>query len=206
MKKILLSLIVCILMSSLVLAQGQQGIHEPGTGIDNREIKEAGQGSGQGQDNETQGDGQGTQTNTETQQQNQGEETQIKNQIKTKNKIKSGIYTTENGKKIQVQEQSNNRVQLKSGEVSAQTSMEMTQEQTQDRTKLQVKLSNGKNSEVKVMPDIASEKAMERLKKHLRTMPREMEKMNYVKKELIKFGYSPQFYQVAGHRPKKWKD
>ena len=162
MKKILLSLIVCILMSSLVLAQGQQGIHEPGTGIENPEIKEAAQGTGQGLDSETQGEGQGTQTDTETQQQNQGEETQIQNKIQIK--VKSGSYTTENGKQIQVQEQSNNRIQLKSGEVSAQTSMEMTQEQTQNKTKLKVKLSNGKNSEVKVMPDTASEKAIERLR------------------------------------------
>ena len=40
----------------------------------------------------------------------------------------------------------------------------MTQEQTQAGTKLQVKLSNGKNAEVKVMPDTASEKAMEQLR------------------------------------------
>ena len=42
--------------------------------------------------------------------------------------------------------------------------MQMSQEQTQAGTKLQVKLSNGKNAEVKVMPDKASEKAMERLR------------------------------------------
>ena len=40
----------------------------------------------------------------------------------------------------------------------------MTQEQTQTGTKLQVKLSNGKNAEVKVMPDTASEKALEQLR------------------------------------------
>ncbi|MBU1632248.1 MAG: hypothetical protein KJ580_03490 [Nanoarchaeota archaeon] len=175
MKKIFLSLIVCILMISLVLAQGQQGIHEPGTGIENPELKEAGQGTGQGQDNDQEtgqgtGDsseqevGQGVQTNTETQQQNQGEETQIQNQIQTQSRVKSGSYTTENGKQLQIQEQSNNKVQLKSGKASAQTSMEMIKEQAQDKTKLKVKLSNGKNSEVKVMPDTASEKAMERLR------------------------------------------
>lgn len=169
MKKIILCLIVCILMGSLVLAQGQKRVDEAGTGMENSEVKETGQGTGQGmQDDMTtesgQGTGQGVQINTETQQQNQGEETQIQNQIQTQSRVKSGSYTTENGKQVQVQEQSNNKVQLKSGAVSAQTSMEMTQEQTQDRTKLQVKLSNGKNSEVKVMPDTASEKALERLR------------------------------------------
>jgi len=53
MKKILLTLMVCILLSSVVFAAGQsssgsQGIHEPGTGIANPDLKEAGQGTGQG--------------------------------------------------------------------------------------------------------------------------------------------------------------
>ena len=46
MKKILLSLMLCVFMSTLVLAQGQQGIHEPGTGIEDPELKESGQGQG----------------------------------------------------------------------------------------------------------------------------------------------------------------
>lgn len=153
MKQILFFFIICIFVSSLVLAQGQQGIHEPGTGIADPEIKEEGQGTGQG-----------IQVDIETQQQNQDEEPQIQTQIQTQTRVQSGSYMTESGKQIQVQEQSNNRVQLKSGTVSAQTSMEMTQEQTQGQVKLKVKLSNGKNSEVKVMPDTASEKAMERLR------------------------------------------
>ena len=178
MKQIGILAMVLILATSLVFAAGQsssgsQGIHEPGTGIENPEIKESGQGTGQGLQEEVitesgQGTGQGVQTNieteTKTQQQNKGEETQIQNQIQTQSKIRSGEYTSENGKQIQVQEQSNNKVQLKSGAATAQTSMEMTQEQTQDKTKLKVKLSNGVNSEVKVMPDTASEKAMEQLR------------------------------------------
>lgn len=124
---------LCIVMSCLTFAQGQQGIHEPGTG-------------------------QGLQTNTETQEQNNNEETQIMNQIQ--NRIKTGSYTLENGKKIQIQERSNNKLQLKFNEVSAETAMEMVQEQE----KLKVKLSNGKNSEVKVMPETASERALERLR------------------------------------------
>jgi len=154
MKKILLSIVICILASSLVLAQGQ-GIHEPGTGIENPEIKEAGQGTGQGLE---------VNTETETQQQNQGEATLISEQVQTQGKIQAGTYSTANGKQLEVQTQSNNRVQLKSGAVAAETVMEMTQEQTQTGIKLQVKLSNGKNAEVKVMPDTASEKALERLR------------------------------------------
>lgn len=48
MKKIIIALFVVVLMSSMVLAQGQQGIHEPGTGIEDPELREAGQGTGQG--------------------------------------------------------------------------------------------------------------------------------------------------------------
>jgi hypothetical protein len=41
--------------------------------------------------------------------------------------------------------------------------MQMSQEHTQTGTRLQVKLSNGQNSEVKVMPNTASKTALERL-------------------------------------------
>ena len=46
MKKIFLIGMTCILMSSLMLVAGQ--LHEPGTGIENPELREAGQGTGQG--------------------------------------------------------------------------------------------------------------------------------------------------------------
>jgi len=49
MKKLITLLIVLVLASSFVLAQGQQGIHEPGTGLEQPELKEEGQGTGQGQ-------------------------------------------------------------------------------------------------------------------------------------------------------------
>ncbi len=160
-------------MSSLVFAQRQQGIHEPGTGIDNPELAEAGQGTGQGlqEDMMTESGetvGQGVQTSTETQtmtqQQNQGEETQIQNRVQTQSRVRAGEYTSESGKQLRVQEQSNNRMRLEAGSASADTSMELVQEQVQERTRLRVKLSNGKDSEVKVMPDAASEKALERLR------------------------------------------
>ena len=42
--------------------------------------------------------------------------------------------------------------------------MKIVQEQVQNKTKLKVKLSNGRDFEVKIMPDTASEMALERLK------------------------------------------
>ncbi|MBN2367678.1 hypothetical protein JXC34_01570 [Candidatus Woesearchaeota archaeon] len=153
MKKLGLVLFISILMCSLVLAQG---VHEPGTGLADPELKEAAQGTGQGN-----GTGDSVATATATEQQNKGEESQIQNQVAVK--VMTGTYTA-NGKQVQIQEQSSERVQLKVGETSAETTMQMTQLQTQEGTKLSVKLSNGKDAEVKVMPDTASEKALERLR------------------------------------------
>lgn len=59
----------------------------------------------------------------------------------------------------------NNRVELKSGNAKAETGLEIKSEQTADgKTKLKISLSNGRNAEVKIMPDTASEKAFERLR------------------------------------------
>lgn len=75
-----------------------------------------------------------------------------------------GQYTSESGKQFAVQKQSENQLRITSGGVSADCNCNMTQEQDQNRTKLKVRLSNGMNAEVKVMPDTASENALERLK------------------------------------------
>jgi hypothetical protein len=124
----------------------------------------AGQSDGQ-QGTQDAGTGQELMTNTETATQNQGEASQIQTQQQIQ--VQSGSYTTENGKQLQVQEQSNNQVQLTSGGVSAQTTMQMTQTQMQTGAKIQVKLSNGQDSEIKIMPDAASETALTRLRLHV---------------------------------------
>lgn len=155
MKKIIFLSIICFLVVGFVLAEGQQESNKGTTGTDNSETnEESGQGNGEGLQ---------VNTGTGTQQQNEGENSQISNQLQIQSRIKTGNYVAENGEQLQVQEQANNRIKLKSGGISAQTSMEMTQEQLQDKTKLEVKLSNGKNAEIKVMPDTASERAIERL-------------------------------------------
>lgn len=158
MKKIGILALIFILAAYFVFAAGNgsssvQGIHEPGTGIENPEIKEAGQGTGQG-----------LQSNIENQTQNQGEETRLQNQIRTQIRVQSGNYTNENGQQMQIQEQSNNRLQLRVGNVSANCLLNLTQEQVQERTRLKTNLSNGKGAEIKIMPDTASKRAIERLK------------------------------------------
>lgn len=47
-KKIILAMMVLMLAISISLAEGPQGIHEPGTGLANPDTKEAAQGTGQG--------------------------------------------------------------------------------------------------------------------------------------------------------------
>ena len=47
-------------------------------------------------------------------------------------------------------------------------------------------------------------KAIERLKEHTGKMKTETEKLNYIKKELEKYGYEAQFKQRAGFRPQKF--
>ncbi len=46
--------------------------------------------------------------------------------------------------------------------------------------------------------------AIERLKKHMKNFEKEMDKMIYVKEELIKFGYESLHLQKAGFRPQKF--
>ncbi|MBT7496704.1 hypothetical protein HN662_00060, partial [Candidatus Woesearchaeota archaeon] len=48
MKKILLILCITLLLASVAMARQGEGVHEPGTGIENPELKAAG--SGQGMD------------------------------------------------------------------------------------------------------------------------------------------------------------
>ena len=79
-------------------------------------------------------------------------------------KIQAGSYVTPSGGQVQIQAQENSQFSLESGGVHANTNMQMTQEQTQNGTMLRATLSNGRFAEIKVMPDVASEIAMEHLR------------------------------------------
>ncbi len=161
MKKILLSLILCVLVSSVVLAArtGADEQHEV-TDQPGGQPEDSGQPEVTGQPQDS-GNPEGT-IGVQQQTQNQGEDTQIEVQQQTQ--VKSGVLTVQGGKQVQVQVQSNEQTKLRSGSIEARTSMQMTQQQTENGTKLQVKLSNGMNAEIKVMPDVASERALERLR------------------------------------------
>ncbi len=142
MKKIFLSLLLCVLVTSLVFVQGQ-GVQESKKDAAEDTSKPAIQGDQSIKEKD-----------------NGGKVIQVQKN----SRVKTGTLSTADGKEIQIQAQKNYAIQLKSGSVAAKTKMEMTQEESQDGTKLHVKLSNGRNAEVKVMPDTASEKALESLR------------------------------------------
>jgi len=76
-----------------------------------------------------------------------------------------GQYRNAEGQ-VYAMEMSQERMRITAGNFSAQCSEEcnMTQEKVQEQTKLHVALSNGKNAEIKVMPDVAAQKALGRLR------------------------------------------
>jgi len=79
-------------------------------------------------------------------------------------KIMAGNYVGEGGQQIQIEQQTQNKIQLKVNGISADCSLNLTQKQIQNKTRLETELSSGRNAEVKVMPDTASETALQRLR------------------------------------------
>jgi len=163
MKKVMLFLLVGIFLMGLVVAQ-EQGIQ---TG------NSQGDGQGTGNDQIIGGDkdehgclvAAGYSWNESEQKCVRGWETdEARYQEQTQTRVKDGTHTGEGGQMLKVQTQANNRIRLEVGGVSAECVNEIKQEKIQNKTKLYVGLSNGRNAEIKVMPDTASERALERLR------------------------------------------
>lgn len=172
MKKVTIIGILMVLCLSIAYATGPKEMQDtagPQPELISVEMGQAGSGEGQGMaeekgNEETGGEGAGQETETETKEQNQGEETKIQNKVQVQTKLMSGEHIVGEGKKIMVSEQAANRMQIKAGDVAAETGMELMQEQNAGKVMLKTKLSNGKDAEIKIMPDSASEKALERLR------------------------------------------
>lgn len=111
------SIVLALVLASLLIAPsalaanqgagtstGQQGIHEPGTGIANPEVKEQGQGTGQGVANQVE-------SQTQSQTQNQGENTQLQNQNQIQVETQSGSRQGSSAKAIQRRSMIANSVQ-----------------------------------------------------------------------------------------------
>ena len=142
MRKIFLFLAVFLIAISLVLAQGEGNLASS-------------QATGAAQ--EGQGTGNGTQSNLETQ--NQGTDTNLQNREQIR--IQSGNYTNSDGERMQIMR--DGELRIRSGESEANSSLDLIQEQDQNRTRLMVNLSNGRNAEIKIMPNTASATAIARL-------------------------------------------
>jgi hypothetical protein len=93
---------------------------------------------------------------------NAGENQGLGNVIR--NRVKAGVYTSESGKQIRVSEMARDRVRLKVNNVSVECACNLTRERDKNKSQFKMKLSNGRNARVKIMPDKASEKALERLR------------------------------------------
>ena len=83
--------------------------------------------------------------------------------IKKRVMAKAGEHLNHEGKRMLL-EKIHNRIQLRSGNFSADCDCNLTQEQDQNRTRFYTGLSNGRNAEIKIMPDTASETALARLR------------------------------------------
>jgi uncharacterized protein YdeI (BOF family) len=153
MEKRVVSLILLAIVLLIPFAFAAQGGNEPGTGITNSELKESGQGTGQGLQ---------ANTSTEQQTQNNGNESQIEAQVQVRQRVMAGVYTNDNGNQMQIRAE--NGIKLRVGDAEAHSLLNMSQEMVQNRTRLNAQLSNGRNVEIKIMPDTASERAIERLR------------------------------------------
>ncbi|MEM4336416.1 MAG: hypothetical protein QXG86_00220 [Candidatus Woesearchaeota archaeon] len=138
--KIAIHLFCVIVLSQIILAAGPQGVHEPGTAIKNNEIRE-------------------------TQQKYIGVPAQ--KEIQTENILRAGNYLLETGDPISidlVEQGETNRIRLRVRNVSAHINGTILQEQVQNRTRLMMRLSDGGLFYIKIMPDRASEIAIQRLR------------------------------------------
>lgn len=152
MKKILLIALFLVLGASLVLAaqNGSLGKANNSSDKNTSDIKNQSQDIDKNESNKT----------------NQGIGQELSEQIRErKEEIKSGDYNGSLGQLLKVRELVNNLKELRVNDVPAQTDLNITAEtDNEGKTKLKTKLKNGQEKEIKIMPDTASERALERLR------------------------------------------
>jgi len=87
-----------------------------------------------------------------------------------------GEYRTQEGTEFRVNwegiEGGSERIRLRVRNISAHSDLVVVPTVTQGRARLNVMLSNGRNAEVKVMPDVAAETALQRLRLRVCTAER----------------------------------
>jgi predicted DNA-binding antitoxin AbrB/MazE fold protein len=78
-------------------------------------------------------------------------------------KVQSGMYENSDGEQMQIQTEDKFRLEVEGVEAESVMEVNQEQDQVQNKTKLKVHLSNGRNAEIKIMPNTASQRAIERL-------------------------------------------
>ena len=78
--------------------------------------------------------------------------------------LQVGEHIGVDGQHMTIRQESSNQIRLEVGERSATSSMKINQEMVNGQTKLSAQLSNGRNVEIKVMPDAASDVALQGLR------------------------------------------
>lgn len=83
-----------------------------------------------------------------------------------RNRVKAGVYTNKDGDSIKVSEMAQNRIRLmvKNKSADCDENCNLSEEKIQNKTRLKMHFINGNEKEIKIMPDRASEKALEVLK------------------------------------------
>jgi len=87
-------------------------------------------------------------------------------QERVQERLRDGTHMMEGGQQLQVRANQGNMVQLQSGNSTANCRLNLTQEMVQNKLQIRTQLSNGRNAEIKVMPNTASENALNALRLH----------------------------------------
>lgn len=79
--------------------------------------------------------------------------------------IREGEYNDSLGRLLRVREMAQNLRELRVNNVAAQTRLNISAESDDDgRSRFMIRLRNGSDTEIKIMPDVASEMALQRLR------------------------------------------
>jgi len=157
MRKILLIVLFLILGISLVLAAQNGSVGKANNSLNKNAIDGK---------NQTDIERNQTRLRNETNQTNQGIGQQLSQMIRErKEELKAGDYNGSLGQLLRVRELAQNLRELRVNDIPAKTDLNITAEtDVEGKTKLKAVLKNGQEKEIKIMPDTASKRALERLK------------------------------------------
>jgi hypothetical protein len=89
---------------------------------------------------------------------------QVKGNVESKGMLSNGEFTLENGQTIRVKNEGNlTRFTIGNSSVNCSEGCNLTQIRVENKVKLQATLSNGRNAEIKIMPETASQTAINML-------------------------------------------